>query len=241
MHPVLVTMCTYTEFCRLDPARTVHLFDARTVIEACAPANDDISSAIAIQRGCEWHTGFCPAVHFATNGDVLAANQRSWRGSSVAPTLKPGNPSIPVIGSDLVKLSPKCANIVGIKRNSGRRGRIGDNHRVAWTDDVWESRNKLEGNRFCGCERLTVGILDARLYPNGVGGATFESALKGDAVSPRVELILVDLWGNLELRPGDRLRIDRICELKRPRHIGAAWLVCIPGALTSSELEGSVG
>ena len=144
MHPVLVTVRTYTEFGRLNPARSVHLFDARTVIEACAPADDDISSAIAIERSCEWHTGFCPAVHFATNGDVLAANQRSRRGSSVAPTLKPGNPSIPVIGSDLVKLSPKCANIVRIECHTGRCSRIGDNHRVAWTDDVWESRNKLE-------------------------------------------------------------------------------------------------
>ena len=141
----------------------------------------------------------------------------------------------------MVKLSPKCANIVGIKRNTGRRGRIGDNHRVAWTDDVWEARNKLECYWFGCSERLAIGILNARLDSNGVSGATFESALKGDAVSPRVELKLVNLWGNFELRPCDGLWIDRVCELKRPRHIGAARLVCIPRALTSSELEGPVG
>ena len=99
----------------------------------------------------------------------------------------------------MVKLSPKCANIVRIECHTGRCSRIGDNHRVAWTDDIWESRNKLECYWFGRSERLAIGILDARLYPNGIGGATFEGALKGDAVSPRVELKLVDLWGNLKL------------------------------------------
>ena len=143
-------MGTYTKFRSLNPARAVHHFRARSVVKACAPADDDISAAIAVQRSCEWHTGFRPAVHFATNGNIFAANQRAGRVIfTIGPTaFEPRNPSIPVIWCDRIKLSAERPNVVGIEDHTCRGGWVGDDQWVTRTDDVWEPRNKLEGNRF---------------------------------------------------------------------------------------------
>ena len=243
VHFLLVTMRTYTKFRSLHPARTGHLFCARSIVKGRAPADDDIPATILVQCGCKRNTCLGPAVHFATNGDVLAANQRPGRVTIAigSTALHPGNPSIPVIRCDRIELSAERPNIVGIEGNACRRGWVGDNQWITRTDDIRVARNKLKGDWFCRREWLAIGIFNARLNAHGVGCATFESALKGDAVATRIKLKLVDFGRDIKARLGKTLDIHRVCELKRPRHIRAAGLICIPGTPAIRQHERPIG
>ena len=154
MHLFLITMRTHTKFRSLNPARAVHYFRARSVVKACAPADDDISAAIAIQRSGKWYARLRPAVHFATNGNIFAPNQRAGRVIfTIGPTaFEPRNPSIPVIWCDRIKLSTERPNVVGIEGHTCRGGWVGDDQWVTRTDDVRVARDKLKGDGFCGSE-----------------------------------------------------------------------------------------